>query len=88
MSQGKIGKPSPNIRIKGDAKIVSESIQKYNKMAIKAGLAEGKFASKDEVIALSKIPSREVLIGQLLGMLTSPMRSLAVVLSEHAKQLG
>ena len=70
------------------AKIVSESIRKYNKMSIKAGLAEGKFASKDEVDALSKIPSKEVLIGQLLGMLTSPMRSLAVVLSEHAKQLG
>lgn len=70
------------------AKVVAESIKKFNKMEIKAGLADGKYATVDEVVALSKIPNKETLIGQLLGMLTSPMRSLAVVLNEHAKQLG
>lgn len=69
-------------------KVVAESIKKFNKMEIKAGLADGKYATVDEVVALSKIPNKETLIGQLLGMLTSPMRSLAVVLNEHAKQLG
>lgn len=70
------------------AKIVMESIKKYNKMSVKAGMTEGKYASVEEVEALSKIPSKETLIGQLLGLLTNPMRSLAVVVNEHAKQLG
>ena len=69
------------------AKVVTDSIKKYNKMAVKAGLADGKFATVAEIEALSKIPSKEVLIGQLLGLLTNPMRSLAVVCNEHAKQL-
>jgi large subunit ribosomal protein L10 len=47
---------------------------------------EGKLLSKDEVVALAKIPSREVLLSQLLGMLTYPLRGFAVVLDQIAKQ--
>ena len=32
------------------------------------------------------MPSKEILIGRLLGMLTYPMRGLAVALSEVAKK--
>ena len=69
------------------AKIVAETVTKTNnKIAIKGGIIEGKQASVEEVNALSKIPAKPVLVGQLLGMLTSPMRSLAVALSEIAKK--
>ena len=69
------------------AKIVAETVTKTNnKIAIKGGVIEGKQASVEEVNALSKIPAKPVLVGQLLGMLTSPMRSLAVALSEIAKK--
>ena len=69
------------------AKIVAETVTKTNnKIAIKGGSIEGKQASVEEVNALSKIPAKPVLVGQLLGMLTSPMRSLAVALSEIAKK--
>ena len=69
------------------AKIVADTVAKTNnKIAIKGGVIDGKQASVEEVNALSKIPAKPVLVGQLLGMLTSPMRSLAVALSEIAKK--
>lgn len=69
------------------AKIAAESITKLNKMEIKGGLTEGKFTDVDAIKALAKIPSKEVLIGQLLGMLTMPLRSFAVVLDQAAKKM-
>lgn len=69
------------------AKIVAETVTKTNnKISIKGGIIEGKQASVDEINALAKIPAKPVLVGQLLGMLTNPMRSLAVALSEIAKK--
>ena len=69
------------------AKIVSETVAKTNnKISIKGGIIEGKQASVEEINALAKIPAKPVLVGQLLGMLTNPMRSLAVALNEIAKK--
>lgn len=69
------------------AKIAHQNIGKLNKMAMKAGFCEGKLMNAKELTALANIPAKEVLIGQLLGLITSPMRSLAVVLNEAAKKL-
>lgn len=44
-----------------------------------------RFLSKEAFLEIAKMPSKEVLIGRLLGMLTYPMRGLAIVLSEIAK---
>lgn len=37
---------------------------------------------------IGQLPSREVLLGQLLGMFTAPMRKLLIVLNEKAKKVG
>lgn len=68
------------------AKIAVDGTTKFKLMQVKAGYCEGKYQTKDEVIALSRIPSKEVLVAQLLGLLTSPMRSFAVAVSEVAKK--
>ena len=68
------------------AKIAVDGATKYKAMQVKAGYCEGKYQSKDEVIALSRIPSKEVLVAQLLGLFTSPMRSFAIAVSEVAKK--
>ena len=47
---------------------------------------DGKFLGKEGFLEIAKMPSKEVLIGRLLGMLTYPMRGLAVVLDEIAKK--
>lgn len=69
------------------AKLVADTVAKTgNKISIKGGVIDGKKATAEEVSALAKIPAKPVLVGQLLGMLTNPMRSLAVALSEIAKK--
>lgn len=69
------------------AKIVADTVAKTNnKISVKGGIIDGKQASVEEINALAKIPAKPVLVAQLLGMLTNPMRSLAVALSEIAKK--
>lgn len=68
------------------AKVLTENAKKVNKTAIKGGVVEGKIMTTEELAKVATIPAKPVLIAQLLGMMQSPMRSLAVVLSEIAKK--
>ena len=53
-------------------------------LAIKAGFADGKVISVDEVKALAAIPSREVLLTQILYCINSPLTSLAYAIQALA----
>ncbi len=55
-------------------------------MSVKCGIVEGKKFDAAGVKSLASIPEKPVLLAQLLGLLTSPMRSLAVAVSEIAKK--
>lgn len=68
------------------AKIAVDGETKYKVMKVKAGYVEGKLCNLDEIKAIASIPSKEVLVAQLLGMLTNPMRSLAVAVNEIVKK--
>ena len=69
------------------AKIALDGFTKYEKkLKLKSGFVSGKYFNTEEITALANIPSREVLVAQLLGLLTNPMRSLAVAISEVAKK--
>ena len=69
------------------AKIALDGTKKFNKnLRLKSGFVNGKYFNTEEITAFANIPSREVLLAQLLGLLTNPMRSLAVAISEVAKK--
>ncbi len=69
------------------AKIALDGSKKYGKdFKLKSGFVAGKYYNTAEITNLANIPSRDVLLAQLLGMLTNPMRSLAVAVSEIAKK--
>lgn len=68
------------------AKIAVDNGAKTKMLALKGGIIEGKAATAAEVQVLASIPAKPVLLSQLLGLLTAPMRNLAVVLSEVAKK--
>ncbi len=69
------------------AKIALDGTKKFNKhLKLKSGFVNGKYLNTEEITAFANIPSREVLLAQLLGLLTNPMRSLAVAISEVAKK--
>ena len=69
------------------AKIALDGSKKYNNtLKLKSGYVNGDYYDTAAITNLANIPSRDVLLAQLLGMLTNPMRSLAVAVSEIAKK--
>lgn len=68
------------------AKVFAQAMKDYKKMDIKFGIINGNIISKEEVVALSKLPTKSVLISMLLGMLQAPVSSLARALNEIAKK--
>jgi large subunit ribosomal protein L10 len=62
------------------AKVLHEFAKENPLLEFKAGLLEGKVLQASDVQALATLPSREVLLGQLLGQMTSPLASFQRVL--------
>ena len=61
---------------------VSADFSKENeKLIIKGGLLDGKVLDADEVKALAKLPTKEVLIAMALGGLNAPIQGLASALN-------
>ena len=60
------------------AKIVAGAKAENCEFAIKFGIYNNQIVDANAVKKLASIPSREVLLAQLVGMLSSPMRGLAV----------
>lgn len=63
------------------AKVVKEFADKYDKLSIKGGTMEGKAIDIADINRLASIPSVEVLYGQLVFGLMSPIASLAILLN-------
>lgn len=53
------------------------------KVTIKGGFIEGKMASDVEIVALSKLPPKEVLIAKVLGGFNAPISGFANVLNAN-----
>jgi large subunit ribosomal protein L10 len=70
------------------AKVVADFAKSNDKLVIKGGAYAGKALDVDGVKALAAIPSREVLIAQVAGLLKSPIQRLAGVLAAVAEQKG
>jgi len=68
------------------AKVVHEFARTNDKLVIKAGAYNGKVMDVAGVTALATVPSKEVLLAQLLGVLQSPVSGLARVLAAVAEQ--
>ena len=62
--------------------------QMGNRFNIKAGFMEGKVLPLDDVYALAELPSKEALLGQVLGMMLAPITSLAIVIKAIAEKDG
>lgn len=62
-------------------KFASATEGKFN---LKAGMVEGQIYDEQGVLALSKIPSKDVLLAQLVGSLQGPIQKLAALLQAVA----
>jgi large subunit ribosomal protein L10 len=63
------------------AKILQEYADKEGKIAIKSGLLDGQIFSSEQVKQLTKLPSRQELLGQVVGTVQAPLRGLHTVLN-------
>ena len=70
------------------AKVIADFAKGNDKLVIKAGAYAGKALDADGVKALAAIPSKEVLLSQLLGLMQSPVSRMARVLAALAEQRG
>ncbi len=59
-----------------------------DRFVIKAGFMDGKVLPLEDIAALAELPSKEVLLGQVLGMMLSPITSLAIVIKAIAEKGG
>lgn len=66
------------------AKVVYDFSKSNDKLVVKAGNYAGKSLDKAGVAALASIPSREVLISQLLGVMQAPVSGFARALAALA----
>lgn len=59
------------------AKVVQEFAKRNDSLVIRGGCYAGKQLDKAGVVALASIPSREVLLSQLMGVMLAPVASFA-----------
>jgi len=70
------------------AKVVADFAKTNDKLVIRGGAYGGKALDVDGVKQLAAIPSKEVLLAQLCGLLMSPISRTAVVLGALATKKG
>ncbi len=68
------------------AKVISDFAKTNDKLVIRGGAFGGKAMDVNSVKQLANIPSKEVLLAQVCGLLMSPMSRTAVVLAALATQ--
>jgi large subunit ribosomal protein L10 len=74
--------------VRGDAAAAAKAIADFQKatggelLPFKGGLMEGEAVDATQIAAISKLPSREVLYGQLVGLVASPITGLARTLNQ------
>ena len=82
--------------VRGDAaaaaKALSDAQRVTEVLAFKGGLMDGQAVSADDIRAIARLPSREVLYAQLVGTVAAPLNGLArtlnALISGIAVQLG
>ena len=67
------------------AKVITDFAKGNDKLVIKGGAYAGKALDANGVKALAAIPSRDVLISQIAGLLKSPIQRFAAVLAALAE---
>ena len=70
------------------ARMLAEFAKKADKLEMKGGIVEGTYYDAKGIQVIATIPSREVLLGRLLGRMQSPVTNFARVLNQIAEKQG
>lgn len=69
------------------AKVIKKFTAAHQKPLVKGGFVEGKAVSAQDVVALAKLPSKDVMRAILLGTLQAPCSQLVGVLNQKVASL-
>lgn len=67
------------------ARIISEFAKKAPKLELIAGVVEDGYYDEKGIKAIAEVPSREILLGRLLGSMQSPIANFARVIKQIAE---
>ena len=70
------------------AKVLLKFSKEVETFKILGGLFDGRILSGAQVLALARLPGREVLLAQVVGGLSAPLRGLASVLQSNIRNLA
>lgn len=70
------------------ARILAKFAKTADKLELKAGIVEGTYYDQKGIQVIATIPSREELLGKLLGSIQSPIANFARVLNQIAESKG
>lgn len=68
-------------------KTLTEFAKQSKKMVLKAVVLDGRYFPEDQIEALSKLPSKQQILGMLVNVLQSPVRRLTTALRSPAQKL-
>ena len=67
------------------ARIIAKFAKTAPKLELVAGVVEGGYYDQNGIKALAEVPSREILLGRLLGSIQSPIANFARVIKQIAE---
>jgi large subunit ribosomal protein L10 len=79
--------PTAMTFVRGDAAAAAKALRDFRRgtqntlLEFKGGWMNGQALSPDDIDAIAQLPSREVLIGRLVGLIASPLSGLATALN-------
>jgi large subunit ribosomal protein L10 len=78
--------------VDGDVSAVAKALRDFAretpKLIVKGGVVDGKPLSMKDLSALADLPSRDVLLAQIAGLLASPLRTMAGLLQAVPQNLA
>jgi large subunit ribosomal protein L10 len=73
--------PTALVLVKGDAAVAAKTLADFSRasglLSFKGGWMDGDVLTSEQITAIAKLPSRDVLYGRLVGMVASPLTGLA-----------
>ncbi len=70
------------------AKTIKNFVKEFKKPEVKTGILDGDILDTDQIKVLADLPSREVLLAQLLGVINAPASKLLRTVNEPAASLA
>jgi len=78
--------------VDGDVSAVAKALRDFAKQSpkliVKGGVTDGKSLSFSDLTALADLPSRDVLLAQLAGLIASPLRTMAGLMKAIPQNLA